>query len=352
MRKQWWNVVAFMAAACGSASLWAADVTLDLNGFANTLGGQVTGPGLAKPIKIEIGAKTVELKDLQAGAKYGVDFFHNSGPEGSDFIFSVNEAGTGVAKVDYVGKVAILKGFEAGAKTLVLDTHPIVYNANGGQSGAYYILGLCVAQPPESEPLKVMAVPGAYSVDNLFNPGGGVEDFSIFVDGKGNVQPLKGSEEYVECDGAKVNVRTATVRFKIEASQDIARHESHVQTGVTLTENFVTQLDLKVPVGGGGVNIWNFGTNTVGKSDAIDGFGKPVEGKESKNDFLFQPRLRYDVKTKVFYFETAKGRAPGVFAEVSGMTDDDSSEMSVKITATILSDKDQKAVEKGQEKGK
>ena len=74
----------------------AVTVTLDLNGFPNVTSGQAYGPGVDKPIPLPAGKEKIDLPNLTAGGIYQVDFFHNSGEDGSDFSFTINAAGTGV----------------------------------------------------------------------------------------------------------------------------------------------------------------------------------------------------------------------------------------------------------------
>jgi hypothetical protein len=328
--------LATLVVLSAAAGVMGADITLDMNGYSGIVASKISGPGLTAPVVIAPGAQKVELKDLKAGVKYTVDLGHNSGVDGSDFTFTVDAKGTGVAKVEPLGKYTAVKAFAPGASTLVLNTFPVVYNANGGQTSIYAIQGMVKATSAGASPVNMTAVPGSYRVDNLFNPGGQAEDFSFIVDDAGKVKGATGFEEYIQGDGSNVNVRTATVRFRVEAAQSLSRRDSHALVGAAVTENLVTQLDMKVPVGGGGFNISSFGPNTVGKSDALDGFGKPLEGRESKNDFHFYPRLRYDVEKQTFYFDTPKGRAQTVFAEVSGMTDSTAASLHVKVTAQIL----------------
>src|SRR5438034_699364 len=94
------------AAACrgGSRGPPPLPITIDMNGFPNRTRGQVTGPGIDTPIELKAGEEKVVLEKLQPGATYGVDFFHNSGEDSSDFTITINAAGTGVEAVSLGGE--------------------------------------------------------------------------------------------------------------------------------------------------------------------------------------------------------------------------------------------------------
>ncbi len=315
----------------------AATVTLDMNGFPNLVNGQVTGGDLTEAIPVPGGKDKVVLAGLKPGMTYSVDLFHNGGEDGSDFTFTVNAADTGVESVTYINqKSKVLKDFKPGASTLTLDTHTIEFDPEAKQTAFYYIPGLCVTLPPDPGAQKFVAVPGIYNVDYLTNNAQGAEDFTFIVDGKGNVTPGPKSGEFIVCEGNKIKPRVTTVRFKIEATAPINYHATHKMAGEPKTENDVTTFDMPLPVGGGGVNVWNFGPCKVLESNTLGADGKPLEGFDSANDMIFAPRLRYDEKVG-FYFETSKGgKATSVFSKVNGLTDGDASNLTVTVTATIL----------------
>jgi hypothetical protein len=345
-----WMLAGMMASiGMGLGQALAADVTLDMNGFPNLVNGQVTGGDLKEAIPMTAGKEKVELKGLNAGQTYSVDFFHNSGEDGSDFTITMNEAGTGVASVAYANaKLKMLKDFKPGATTLTLDTHKIEIDPEGKQTAFYYIQGLCATLPPEPGPQKFTAMPGIYSVDYLTNNALGAEDFTFIVDQKGDVKPGPKSEEFIECVGNKVKPRTALVHFKIEASSPVLFHPTHKLAAEVTTVNEVTTFDMVLPVGGGGVNVWSFGVCKVMESDAMGPDGKPLVGFEANNDMIFQPRLRWDEKTG-FYFDASKGgKAKSVFSKVNGMSDGDLGNLTVTVTATIADEKkeEKKAAEK------
>jgi len=356
--------------ACGlvvmlAAGALAGAVTLDMNGFPNAAGGQVTGPGLEKPIVLPPKQQQVTLDGLQGGATYGVDFFHNSGPGSSDFQFTMNAAGTGVASVAYSDeKIQVLDGFTAGQAALKLKTFPIIYNANGGQTGVYFIQGLCEAYkvPADGAPLKLTAVPGYYPVDNLSNSGGGNEDFAFAVDSEGKVKGWestyvvgkdevrkRNADEYAEFKDNAVSLRTAKVHFLIVASGNVNWHGTHKVGEVTGTAP-VYEFDMPMTVGAGGLNIWSFGTWEVTGGDTVLFDGKPATGTKGENDYHFYPTLRYNLEKKAFYFETLHGPDTTTIGEAKGSYDGGDTPLSVKVTATIVPEP--KAEEKAKEPAK
>ena len=314
---------------------WALDVTIDLNGFPNKTGGQMTWHGMIEPVKFPPNQQHIVLRDLKPGISYSVDFFHNSGERGSDFIFQLNEKGTGVGSINAVPpKVEVLKDFKPGDTTLTLRTFPITYNANSGQKGAFFIHGVTDQLRAGAGPQKFMAVPGFYTVDNLSNHHGGKEDFSFFVDSQGKVSPTPEQEEYIEVINNEVHIRATNVHFKVEASNPINIHTSHKLHGPLVRENNVYEFDILVPVGGAGVNVWTFGQNKVEASNSLRPDGTKLVGFETTNDFQFAPRLRYTEKDG-FFFDTTDGKSKSVWAEAMGMSDDTTTNLQVKVTATV-----------------
>jgi len=348
--------VAILAAVAVAAS--AATVTLDLNGFANTLGGQVTGPGLASPIPIPPGAQRVVLEDLQAEQTYQVDFFHDQGgvlaERGSgDFTFLVAADGQGVDSVGLGGgRFPMVDGFKEGDRTLKLKTWTILYNANSAQTGEYYIHGLIgpLVLKPGSGPQQVVAIPGNYIVDNLYNSNAGREDFIFVVDAGGNVRPtvlpplmenepesvsFRTSEEHAEFIDNEVRPRAVPVHFHVEATDYPRYHTSHPATNVVANGGTV-DLDLLMPVGGGGLNIWWFGANEVTGGTLVRPDGRPALGTTRNNDFYFRPLLRYDLAKKMFYFVTTEGPSQTVTGEAQGFAEDQTTPFAVKVIATIV----------------
>ncbi|MHB0937943.1 MAG: hypothetical protein ACYC6A_16265 [Armatimonadota bacterium] len=341
---------------CGLAlalagSVLAGTVTLDMNGFANLTGGQVTGTGLEKAIPLPAKEGQVKLEGLQAGGTYQVDFFHNAGEGSSDFTFTMNAEGTGVAEVAKGGgKYDMLDGFTPGQATLKLKTFPINYNANGGQTGVYFIQGLVEAYKLEAgkgaQPLT--AIPGCYSVDNLYNTGGGNEDFAFTVDSEGKVsgcesiyiigkdeERKRNADEYAEFKDSAVNPRTAKVHFLIEGSGNVNFHGTHRVGEITGTAP-VYEFDMPMTVGSGGLNLWSFGAWEVTGGDAVLFDGKPATGTKGENDYHFYPVLRYDLEKKAFHFETLHGPDTTVIGEAKGTYDGGDTPLSVKVTATIV----------------
>jgi hypothetical protein len=326
----------------------AADVTIDMNGFPDLTGGHVNGPGLTEPVKFTSDDTKVEVKGLQAGQTYSVDFYHNSGESSSDFTFRINDAGTGVESVSLAGeKYSIVKDFKKGDATLTLDTVDIVYNANAAQTGNYGVSGLIAATGMSSMPQKLKAVPGWYAVDNLYNTGGGNEDYQFVVDSNGKTGPAGDRDaEYAEFDGNQVKPRAAVVHFKIEASGGVNYHASHVPTAAAINGT-VYEFDVPLTIGSGGINLWSFGDYTVTKSNVMapetrneDGTVErhKLEGVKGTNDLHFYPRLRYDLAKKAYYFETtdAEGRSTTATAEATGTYDGGDKPLTITITATIV----------------
>lgn len=324
----------FFAGLAGSAS--AATITLDLNGFPNESNGQVSGPGLDDPIPLPADKQQIELPNLGAGSAYQVDFFHNSGENGSDFLFTINAAGTGVEKVQPAAKkFMMVKDFRRGLTTLKLNTHTVIYNANSGQTGQYYIHGLLGsgAIKPNKGPIKLVAAPGVYRVDNLYNSGLGNEDFNFIVGSSGKTSAGLNGGEYAEFSGSSVSPRSANVHFQITSSSPVAYHGTQNVFNATNVGN-VYDLDMTMTIGSSGLNIWSFGRSKVTSSDIMAADGKPLKDSEGINDFHFCPRLRYNSK-KGFFFETTQGSSDTVKASVVGSSDDGATGLEVTVTATI-----------------
>ena len=316
----------------------AADVTIDMNGFPNRSGGHISGPGIEMRESFEGGAQKVVLKNVTAGGTYNVDFYHDSGPESSDFSFTVNEKGTGVASVGLGGeKHAMVKGFKPGDTTLVMNTQTIVFNVDGLQTGQFYIGGIIDPHtlPAGTGQLTLKAIPGTYSVDNLYNSNAGKEDYVFIVDSNGKTGPFNGSEEYAEFKDNTVKARVCTVKIQLECTGPVLYHPTHTIVSEPKIEGGNHEFDMLMTVGGGGLNVWSFGKVLISGGDMANPDGKPSKGNSRDNDFTFYPTLRYDLKKKKFYFVTTAGPADSVNAQASGNYDGDEKPLSVKATATI-----------------
>lgn len=349
------SVLAFVVAVAGclTSPAFAGPITIDMNGFPCMAGGHVNGTGLAAPIKIEPGQAKLVLDGLKPGGTYAIDFFHNSGENSSDFQFTLNAKGDGVESVTLGGgKHTMVTGFKPGDATLVLNTREIIFNANGAQTGPYYIQGLLAIHslPPNLGPQKFKAIPGYYYVDVLYGSGGGTEDYSFTVDSAGNTspgttdsfnenrepQPGLDPREPATFAGNTVSPRAALVHFKIVAPNP---QNFHVYAAATpaKTDGAITEFDEVMGIGATTVLFWSFGPNTVVRSNIITGFNKPLVWTKSENDMVFAPRLRYDLKKNQYYFETTKGPSDTALAEVSGTEDDKVTPLvGVEITATII----------------
>ncbi|MCX5658121.1 MAG: hypothetical protein NTW19_00165, partial [Planctomycetota bacterium] len=350
---RWMHGLAMALSMLLAGTSWAGVVTLDLNGFPNAVGAVVNGPGLAAAIKIAPGQAKAALEGLQAGQAYYVDFLHNSGDDSSDFLFTMNAKGDGVESVSLGGgKHTMVAGFKPGDATLVMNARDIVFNANGGQTGPYYIQGLFAlgSLPPNAGPQKLRAIPGLYAVDALYGSGGKSEDFTFIVGSEGTVSagpttcidesgkavPGSGAPEHATYAGNAVTIRAALVHFRIVAPKPPA---FNVYSAITppRVDGSITEFDLIMNIGSTGILIWSFGPNTVTRSDLVTGYGKPFVWAKSDNDLWFAPRLRYDVKKGQYFFETTKGPANTVMAEASGTEDDKATPLvGVEVTATIV----------------
>jgi hypothetical protein len=341
-----------IAALCRTAG-FAATVTIDFNGYPCAVGGQVTGPGLENPIPIPEFATKVVLTNLQADQTYNVDLFSDDGgvlAKGSgDFAFVVAADDHGVASVGLGGGVyQMVDGFKPGDTTLKLRTFGITFNANAGLTASYYIPGLTNAMPTDSGPQKFTVVPGNYRVDNLANTAAGLEDYGFVVTGDGQVVPavisppvgspvavaFTDSREFAEFTGAEIKPRSVRVQFRLETAGPMQYHPSGPATNVVVN-GAVAEFDLLMPVGGGGVNLWGFGTNSVSGGTAVKPDGQTDVGTKRDNDYLFNPLLRYDQAKRQFYFVTTTGPSQTVTSEAEGLADDGVTPLKAKVSATI-----------------
>jgi hypothetical protein len=350
--------VVLVLSLSGALAASAANVILDCNGFPNRVGGQVRGPGLETPALIPAGAQKVLLENLQAGQTYQVDFYHDTGgpvPDrgSSDFTFVVAADGQGVAAVGLGGgRFPMVENFQPGDRVLKLLTFPIVYNANSGQTASYFIHGLNDPNqlPENGGPQKFIVIPGNYTVDNTANAAAGLEDFGFLVDAGGNVHPapkapppagtpasvtFRASDEYAEFRGTEIWPRAVQVHFKVHSAQPLLYAATQPATNVVTTAAGF-ELDLRLPVGGGGLNLWTFGRHWVSGGNVVLPDGKPALGVKRDNDCCFYPLLRYDLAQKEFYFVTTDGPRPSVTGEAEGVADDGTTPLKVRVTATIV----------------
>src|SRR5438094_4822274 len=124
MKHQWKFLAALLALALSSSVATEVTITINKNGFADLAGGQITGTGLGSPVPLGTDASPVSFTAV-AGGSYAVDFFHNSGPLGSDFAFTIDPTGSGVLTVTtggYGGNTEnIVTGFTPLSTTLTLN---------------------------------------------------------------------------------------------------------------------------------------------------------------------------------------------------------------------------------------
>ena len=322
-------------ALCFSASIASAlTVTLELNGFVSQ-GGSITGEGLDDPVAIPPTQQQIKLDNLQPGVTYRIDFFHNSGDDGSDFEFVINKAGTGIESVTLGGdRHTMVTDFKTGDTTLKLNTHKITFNPDKTQSGGFAIRGMTADdQPKNSPPVVAKLIPGRYVVDNFGGPPG-ANEYEFMVDAKGKATPIGRADEYATFVGSTITPRVAKVHFKLVANGPIQYTGSHDITNVTTAPNHVTEFDMAVPVGGGGVTITTFGPAKIIAGNVIQHDGKALMGTESDNDVVFNPRVCYDSR-RGFFFETVRGPTFAVSAEAEGKMDDKATPLTVKMTASI-----------------
>jgi hypothetical protein len=334
------------ALALGSFALagtpaFAADVLLQKNGFADLFGGQITGTG-GYFMSLGTTATDVNLTGLTAPGTYGVDFFHNAGANDSNFTFSIDGAGNVTSITtngNGAGSYTVATG--VGTQTLSLNTHPFTYNANGGQTGQYYIQGLINSQVGGSASFNV--IPGIAVVDNLYNTGAGNEDFTFAVDSDGNAAiPIGNSGpvshpipwgEYatVNTDG-QIDVNHKIAHFVIEASAPIAFVYHQALSNFTAVGN-TYEFDLDLTIGNGGINIYSFGTHTITGGNAIRPDGTLYLGGGSTNDYLFYPQLRYDGTE--YYFENGDDAGNKATGQAVGFFDGDTNPLTVNVTAYL-----------------
>lgn len=217
-----------------------------------------------------------------------------------------------------------------------MNTQTIIVNLDGTQTGVFYVGGLFdpYAFPAGTGALTLKAIPGTYSVDNLYNTNGGKEDYQIVVDSNGKTGPFNGSEEFAEFKDNTVKPRVCVVKIHLECTGPVLYHPSHTITEPKIDGNNY-ELEILMTVGGGGLNVWSFGKVLISGGDMTNPEGKPSKGESRDNDFCFYPMLRYDLKKKKFYFVTTNGPADSVTAQASGNYDGDEKPLSVKATATI-----------------
>lgn len=313
------------------------DVIIDKNGFPNAKGGQVTGPGLAAPIPLGRNDSPVLLSNLLPGATYKVDIGHNGINGGSDFTFTVDALGNGVASVSLSdGGQIMVVGFSPGSTSLKLNTHEIVYNANSGQTGRYFLLGSHLsALGMNTGPITAKVLPGVVPVDNTYFTGGKNEDYSFFVDSNGQTSAFVGYEEYATFSGSSVSPRAVKVHYHVEASGNLPNIKNaylqpmfnFIQLGSTY------DFDMMMTIGNAGVCFSDFGSYTIDGGNAIKPDGTPWLGTTGTNDYYFLPRLRFDTMTGFSWNGSGATVATG---SASGFRDGNTLPLSVTVTATIV----------------
>ena len=333
---------AILAPLCVAHAAYAVDITLNKNSFPGTIGGQVTGPGISA---IAIGGTSnTTLAGLQAGGTYSVDYFHNSGALGSDFTFTINGAGTGVASVGTNGGGAqMVTGFTAGATTLTLNAHTVTFNSGGDFAGTYFLHGSTGVQTSGATGVRVL--PGGTNIDHLSNRGGGNEDWTFVIDGSGNTSASPGAagsigiphSEFAAFSGSNVDVRTHNVHYVIDASGPIGFISDYPVLNFTSSGNHY-EFDMVQAIGNSGVNVHSFGLHTVTASNSVRSDGTPLTGATSGNDAIYAPVLRYDGTSPAdgFYLMGAGGQKLNIAtATYTGFYDGNTNPLTMTIQAHI-----------------
>ena len=367
------RLAAAVLAPLGFAVAANADVVVDYNGFPNLSHGQVGGMGLAADggggfgyfhLDPNVASESIPLYSpgtpgLMPSQSYSVDFFHNSGAAGSDFGFTMDGAGTGVASVTTSGHGGgphqMVTGFTAGNTTLLLNAHNISYNVGGKMTGSYWVQGYTGAHvTPTSVPLTLRAIPGENSVDHLYTMGAGNEDWSFAVDGTGQTSAGSGASgpgpvgsphqiprsEYATFSGSSVELRTTTTNYAWEASDLIYSPVGHAyaQNNAVVT-NTGGSVDMDATVGSAGFNLWTMAGYTVLSSNILNPDGTPLAGTTGAGDFIFAPLLRYDGLPGPgdgFYFQAPGGGKEYIaYATIVGLNERTGQTVTVNFTAAI-----------------
>lgn len=339
MRRSLWVLLAVVLLSVMPALVLADGVTIVLNGYPNVGGARVHGPGVS--LVIPEGAEKAVVTGTKASQIYTVTFAGQSGEGSANFSFAMNENNKGVAFVDLGGQVhEVVKNFQPGSSTLLLNTRRITLNANSGQTAQFLVIGLAKTQSMKLNPgpIDVMALPGVYAVDNVQNGGAGNEDYRFTVNDRGIVGAVPGSEEHAAFEGSSIKPRAVMVQYIVEAPK--ALHVISAYPPVTSEfENGMLRhvIEARVAIGSGGINVASFGNHTVDESNLIKPDGKPLKGDTSKNDLLFRPRMRF-AADKGYFFDTTDGPSQTVTATASGFYDDNITPLQVTVKATILQD--------------
>ena len=300
----------------------ALDITIDKGAYATISGGQVTGTGItAQPIGT--GAGTITITNLQPNGVYNLDFFHNSGANGSDFFIYVNAAGTGIASNSLsghgAGQQVMVKDFAPGDTTLMLNVQQVTLNANSAQQGNYWLPGIrnSTGWGQGSGPVTSNALPGLLSWDNLYNSGANNEDFQFLVTDDGTVGPIAGYGEYASFGGSSVYPNAVKVRWRIDASTNlpsifVAYHRPILSPVATIVTNvsgpllgrvFHYEFDMLMTPGNTGhlladfqntppSNLFVSSTAMRSTNASIHVVGPSYQGFMG-GDIVFAPRLRF-----------------------------------------------------------
>lgn len=338
-----------LAFALAASTAQAITITIDKNGFADRFNGQVTGPGIAGTIPIGNDGSNAVLAGLLPNSVYSVDFFHNSGAGGSDFIFQ-----TGATGVDSVGLGGglfnMVTGFNPGDTTLILNTLSVTYNANSGQTGVYYLAGIFdpYSKGQNTGPLTdLKIIPGWVAVDNLYNTGGNNEDYLFYVNDDGTVSAYPGYEEYATFSGNAVSPRAVDVQYTVQSSgalpvlgipyiYPLTNFSSSFNGADPLPYTYT--FTMKQTIGNAGLLMADFGAyQVVAASDLIKPDGSSQLGLAGGNDWYFTPRLRYDSGDGFFKWADVGNVLGGYTAsgEATGFYDGGTSPLTVRVTALL-----------------
>lgn len=347
MRRTAKLIVASAALAFTVNQVQAVDILFQKNGFADLSSGQVTGTGIGAQ-SIGSNATDVLLTGLVAGGSYSVDFFHNSGALSSDFGFTLDGGGN-IATIG-LGGGAYTMATGVGSTTLGLNTFSVTYNANQGQTGNYFINGILPASGNNSLPQTVTLVPGLKIVDNLYNTGGGNEDYRFIVDSSGNAVIPAGVgggptaiplSEYASASGATVNINHIIAHYTVVASAPITINLYQPSLAPIVVNGTTYDFDIDLTVGNAGFFISSFGAYTIDGGNAVHQDGvlwTDPSHNTGGNDYPFLPMLRYDASYANgydYYFVNGTGGKVAT-GSATGFFDGNVTPLSVSVTATLI----------------